>query len=651
MLGLLVGLYEARLLYFSPRIPTLLEPDVSYVIWFLAPLLDLSLFTLLGAGLGLAASTSRDRSHPWTASVLAAFGLGVAAFYAALAVGLSQVWVLDRLRVRFLLVPSVCFLTVFASALVILRIRQGQRQRLLAVALPPRATARVCVVAAAVCVLGLTLFSIYRPTRKVSKQAPARRREQGPNLVLIVLDTVRADELSAYGYPRPTTPNLDRLARQGVLFENALSPSSWTLPSDASILTGLLPHQHGANWSAPVAPGIRTLAYDLEVLGYQTAGFNANLAYGVAGWGLGKGFEVYEDDSSSLRHNLAVTLAGRVFVQPLYERLAHPDSFDRRNAREVNKDIYRWFGRRSGRPFFLFVNYFDTHYPYMAPPPYDHRFGRIPDAAMRRAANFEYRGGVPKPLLAERDQVVAAYDNCLAFLDDQVGQLLEFLARLPERSNTIVIITSDHGEAFGEHAAYGHGINLYREALHVPLIVFGPGIPAGLRINQIVRSREIFPTAIDLVSGEHLLFNRSSFRRFWTPGFKPSPSDNTALSELIAVISLTTPEWHYLYYADGHAELYHWPTDPQEKIDLSRAPPYRGTLAALQSLLDHRVGISVAPWRGPDYLLGIRRPGFRSLLEERALVSQTSLTSDDASKHPQPLSEEDKDLLNNLPYH
>ena len=649
VLGLLVGLYEAGLLYFTPRIPTLLETDVSYVIWFLAPLLDLSLFTALGASLGLAARGARNRSHPWTASLLVAVGLGVAAFYTALAVGLSQVWVLGRLRLRLLLVPSLCFLALFVSALILLRIRQRRRQHLLGAALPSLATARVPIVAAAICALGLAFISIYRPIRGVSKQPPAGGRER-PNLVLIVLDTVRAGELSAYGYSRPTTPNLDRLARQGVLFENALSSSSWTLPSDASILTGLLPHQHGANWATPIAPSIRTLADDLEVLGYETAGFNANLVYGEAGWGIGKGFEVYEDDSSSLRHNLAVTLAGRLLVQPLYERLAHPNSFDRRSAREVNKDIYRWFGRRSGRPFFLFVNYFDTHYPYVAPPPYDHRFGRIPDTAMRRAVNFEYRGGVPKPLLAERDQVIAAYDNCLAFLDDQVGQFLQFLARSPERSNTIVIITSDHGEAFGEHAAYGHGINLYREALHVPLIFFGPGIPAGLRVNHIVRSREIFQTIIDLVSGEHLRFNRSSFRRFWTPGFKPGPSDDTALSELIAVISLTTPEWHYLNHADGHSELYHWPTDLQEKIDLSGAPPYRGTLAAMQALLGHRVGISVAPWRGPDYLLGIRRLGFRSLLEERALVSQTSLTSDEASKHAQPMSEEDKDLLNNLPY-
>lgn len=195
-------------------------------------------------------------------------------------------------------------------------------------------------------------------------------------------------------------------------------------------------------------------------------------------------------------------------------------------------------------------------------PPFHRRFGQVREAVIHRAANFEYRGGVPTPLLAEREWVITTYDNCLAYLDDQVGKLVEVLARSPDWPNTVVIITSDHGEALGEHDAYGHGMNLYREVTHVPLILLRPGIPAGLRVSHIARTRELFQTVIDMVSSPSLHLERSSLRRFWTPRFKPAGADDMAVSELLSVTSLTTPEWHYHFYADGRSELYHWPTDP-----------------------------------------------------------------------------------------
>jgi len=647
-LGLLSGLYEAGLLYFTPRMPGLVEPDISYAIWFLAPLTSLLCFAPLGALLGFATTLGKKRSHPWRASMLAATGLGAVGFYAALMVSLMQVWVADRFRMRLLTVPSGCFLAVYTAALILVRIRQRKRRDLFGVASSwtPRVLATLLLSAIVVSVGGLFIFSAQRLASKNRAAPLSAQPTPAPNIVLIVLDTVRADELSSYGYSRPTTPNIDRLASQGVLFENAISASSWTLPSTASILTGRLPHQHGANWSIPIASELQTLAEDLETHGYETAGFNANLGYGYAGWGLDQGFEVYDDDGTTLRHNLAATVIGRVAVQPLYRSWIHLDSFDRRNARDLNRDVFRWYNRRrSRRPFFLFINYFDAHYPYVTSPPFDGRFGRAPESILSRAVNFEYRGGVPKPLLAERGAVVTSYDNCLAFLDDQVGRLFDFLSRSPDWKNTKVIVTSDHGDAFGEHDAYGHGINLYRETTHVPLIFYGAGIPQGLRISHIARTREIFQTVIDLASGQSLRLDRSSLRRYWTPGARHVASDDSALSELISVVSLTTPEWHYLYHADGRSEFYHWPTDPHETNDLSGTPGQQGTEKALRALLEEKLSSSVPPWRGMDYLAGVGRLGLHSVLEQ-----QVRLASSPAGESTRPLRE-DQDLLNTLPYH
>ncbi len=664
--GLLVGLYEAALLYSTPRIPTLLQTDVHWVIWFLAPLVALSFFALLGGALGCFAAAGK-RPTPWRIVVLAAAGLGVAGFYLALAVALSQVWVSDRLSSRYLPLPSLCFVAVFVSALLIFRVWQRRGGSFFDIGASGKLgpLAKFLVVTALVCISGIALHAVHTSTTRVSAASPSRQTRGGPNIVLIVLDTVRADHLSSYGYPLPITPNLDRLASRGVLFENAVAPSSWTLPSVGSMFTGLLPHQHGANWAVPLDTAPKTLAEILESRGYETVGFNGNPAYGLAGWGIGQGFGLYYDDSFTVRHNLAATLVGRTLIQPLCDRLIHYDSFDRRNACEVNRDVFSWLRRRSTRPFFLFVNYFDAHYPYFPPPPYDRRFGKISEALIRHAGNFEYRGHVPKPPAGEQAALITAYDNCLAYLDDQVGKLLQVLSSSPEWPNTVVIITADHGESFGEHASYGHGVDLYREVLHVPLILFGPGIPVGRRITNLASTRELFPTLLELAMGPREPFGGSSLRRLWTLDSQTQADDDQALAELITGISLTTSEWHFIYYADGRSELFHWRSDPQEQVNLSDTARYRRTREALLARLDDRVRLSFEPWRGPEYLLALKQSGQPPTIEAgrrekphspfpgaegRVGASQAVFAPDAGLNRPRPLPT-DPDLLNSLPYH
>ena len=671
-MGLAVGTVEAAILFFIPWVPTLFETDVSYIIWILAPLIDLFLYALLGALIGYLVSLGRAPSAG-RGLILAAALLGVAGAHIGWSLALVHVWVADQEVLTKLATPITWFASVFAGALLLARVFWTRATRLLApeTTWPIAALERSVLAVVALLFLGLGLHAVRHLELFASAQAGTTTSAGKANIILISLDTVRADHLSSYGYSRPTTPNLDRLARGGVLFENAIAPSSWTLASHASILTGLLPHQHGANNFTPLNTGPRTLAEILESYGYETASFNAN-GYGLAGWGLKQGFEAYDDNSSLLRHNLASTLFGRVAVWPLYQRLAKPDFYFRREAGELNSEVAHWLHHRSNRPYFVFINYFDAHDPYLAPPPYDKRFGRVSQTAMRRVS---FGAGFPlNPPLApeEKESIIAGYDNSLAFLDDQVSNLLRFFASSPDWANTIVIVTSDHGEAFDDHGQYLHGRTLYRELLHVPLILAGPGIPAGQRISHIARAREIFATVLDLALGDSVPLTPFSLRRFWTPGYQPEPRDERAISQLVPFLpdfrpvkaSLMTREWHYLHDSRGHTELYHLTADPEEKIDVAGEPQYAPTMQSLHNTLEKDLGLSRRPWRGPEYLFALDRPGYSFQREalfgegfrpppsphDRPVGTAQALFTPDASSTPK-LLPPDVDLVNSLPYH
>jgi len=672
LLGLAVGVIEAALLFYIPWVPTLLETDVSYVIWLLAPLIDLTLFALLGALAGVMGALGKDPG-PGRQAIWAAALMGIAGAHLGWLSSLIHVWVADQQVISRLATPAAWFASVFAAALLIAALFRNYAVRVFAreAAWPVAVLSKSVLAVAALLILGLGLHLArhhdFFPSARASAPVSAAR----PNIVLISLDTVRADHVSSYGYSRPTTPHLDRLASRGVTFENAISPTSWTLASHASMLTGLLPHQHGASNFTPLNTGPRTAAEVLRTHGYETASFNAN-GYGLAGWGLMQGFEVYDDNSSLLRHNLASMLVGRVAVWPLYLRLVRPDFYFRREAREVNSEVEHWLHHRSNRPYFIFVNYFDAHDPYFAPPPFDKRFGQVSASAMRRVS---FGPGLPlqAPLTAEeKESLIAGYDNSLAFLDEQLGTLLRSLAASPDWDNTIVIVTSDHGEAFDEHGQYLHGRTLYRELLHVPLVFAGPGIPAGRRIPHLVRTRELFATVLDLALENSVPFQRSSLRRFWTPGFQPGPRDNWAISELVpfrpdfrpVMVSLVTPQWQYLHDSTGRAELYDLAADPKELFNLAGDPNHAPTLEKLHRLVESNLELSHRPWRGPDYLLALDRPGYsflRTALFDRLPVPAASpqafrvgtaqaFFDPDPAATPKPRPA-DADLVNSLPYH
>jgi arylsulfatase A-like enzyme len=625
LVGLLIGAFEGMYRYRYPIPQIFLKPNTGGVILFLGPLVDGLAAGFLGLLTGLFVASRSSRI--WR--------------YVSLIVGVCLVALLvlairEDLRDFAVMVlkgrtPTPLILTIGAGILLV-----GAGVFIGGRILPLRALGVLLAMVYVVLLMGLTLYAINPSIHRADVAAKPAVPIGEPNIILITLDTLRADHLSLYGYPRPTTPKIDQWARHGVVFENAITSTSWTLSSHASIFTGLLPHQHGADWAQPLDPGWWTLAEVLSSRGYETAGFTSNLGYGWMGWGMGNGFEFYDDDSTSVRHNLKSLLLGSMLLQPVYRKYVLPDDFDRKHADQVNRDVLGWFHHRSPRPFYLFINYFDLHEPYLAPAYFPSRLGRVSPWLIGRIASVIDNANNHLSLPAgDQESLITGYDNCLAFLDNSVGDLLDSLSRLPGWENTIVIITSDHGEGFGEHNTYLHASNIYREVLHVPLVVFGPKIQAGLRISHVVRIQELFETVLQLTGMDNPPFERASLQRFWRPGFEPEDFDDYVISEIslglpdATPISLTTSEWQYIQDSQGGKELYRWVSDPVEKFNLAKSPEYQKVLRDLQTKLRATIDESLRPWTGTEYLTALGQSN-RTL----ANAAQLSPQLDSSSAHP-----------------
>ena len=331
-----------------------------------------------------------------------------------------------------------------------------------------------------------------RPTGFRSSAAPA----EGPNLLLVTLDTVRADRLAPYGHDRVTMPQLDAFAEaRATRYTAARSTTSWTLPSHASLLTGLMPAQHGATHhraraaaSGNVTPARRlfdsagTLAERLLEQGYTTGAVVSNSAYLQRLYGLHRGFQHYDDRAGVRLQPYRITLAQMFGWKPEFAALAY------RDARSMTDLALRWLeGRERRRPFFLFVNYMDAHYPYLPPA----RYARTFDGPRPR-----------DPLKPEAEHLPHQYDRELLFLDHHLGRLLAALEQRGELDDTVVIITSDHGEAFGEHGFWMHGRTLYEEVVRVPLYIK----PAGPRERRAdpspVNGAHVYHIALQLLGLE-----------------------------------------------------------------------------------------------------------------------------------------------------
>jgi arylsulfatase A-like enzyme len=293
-----------------------------------------------------------------------------------------------------------------------------------------------------------------------------------PNVLLVTLDTQRADHSSCYGYPRPTTPRLDALAAEGARFDAAYTPTPTTAPAHATLFTARYPFSHGLVKNGQRLPETETtLAERLRDAGYLTAAVVS--AYPLARrFGCDQGFAHYDDEFLPAEGSIHVPeWEGQVVASP---------GFDRRAPATTARAV-RWLSAAPrDRPFFLWVHYYDPHEPYDAPARYPELDGQDPDGPLAR--------------------LIAAYDAEIRFTDDHVGRLVDAQDRTHGRANTLVVIASDHGEGLMQHGWMGHGVNLYEELVRAILVFRWPGrIPSGRRVAEPVGLIDVASTVLALL--------------------------------------------------------------------------------------------------------------------------------------------------------
>lgn len=419
------------------------------------------------------------------------------------------------------------------------------------------------------------------------------------NVVILVLDTLRADHLSSYGYHRPTSPNIDRLAQQGIRFQNAFSTSSWTLPSHASLFTGMYPHEHGVGVTRErfLQGKHHVVADELRSYGYRTGAFSANVFW-VTHDRLGQGFIHFADYFHSATDMVLRTMYGRAFEHFVMQKLGWEDIPARKRAADINQAFLRWLDKYPDRPFFAFLNYFDIHDPYLPPTPFRGRFSS--DVELRGIINWRVGRNNPDLTASEKQSEIDAYDSAIAYVDQNIQRLIDALKQRNLLDNTIIVLTSDHGEAFQEHGYVLHGNSLYREELHVPLIFYYPKrLPQGLTISQPVTIAAIPATIVEILEHDNQVFPVQSLAALWSSQAKTgsfpiaetgqkrwSPAGSPAYEG--SLTSLITPEWHFIKHEKRGSELYAWNNDPAETENLARRDEYKQLVLQLNNELLQR---------------------------------------------------------------
>jgi arylsulfatase A-like enzyme len=529
------------------------------------------------------------------------------------------------LAFAFLAFLSLLFLLIRLHSVALLLLAAGlawQTSRVLAARAAgldrlTRVTTPGLVAMVALLALGVTAGRALDERRSMDALPPARAG--APNVLLIVLDTVRASSLSVHGYSRPTSPQLERIAGRGTLFDLALSTAPWTLPAHGSMFTGRLPHELSASWEIPLDDRHPTLAEVLRDQGYLTAAFVANTFYCSYEHGLDRGFVHYEDylvspgqivNSSSLGR---LVFSGQIGVNRNVWLLDNEQFLGRKSAERLNHDFLRWLSRKGERPFFAFLNYFDAHDPYVPPRPFNGRFGPVVtrgSLAHRFAATLvgSVKRVAPGRLARSRGTSIEwrrrqtnLYDGAIAYLDHHLGLLFTELERRGALENTVVIITSDHGELLGEHGLFEHGNSLYLPLLHVPLLIaYPPEVPSGRVVHEGATLRDLPATVVDLLGLEGVGFPGRSLARYWQDDQPLARGDPDTLFASVDK-GINEPAWepvmrgdmqslvagdvHYIRNGDGREELYDIVLDPAEDRDLASHESERPTLQRFRVLL------------------------------------------------------------------
>jgi arylsulfatase A-like enzyme len=548
-----------------------LSPDFAWM----GVLAYLPFFLLLGAILWLAGHVARPlgtlQAHAVLAALFGLLSLGLfaprIAPWALLLVALGVSWrvapafaaVVERRPARALMAGAASLVLVFAAGWALRFVANRERQG-----------------------------AVPSPIAGVSADAP--------NVLVIILDTVRALSLSLYGHSRVTTPVLDSLGREGVVFEHAYSSAPWTLPSHGSLFTGRDPRELSGDYKVALDDSFPVLANAFRTRGYRTGGMVANLLY--TGWesGVAQEFETWKDHRRSLRQVLLTAMVlqtdlARAVVGALNggslrqalrslvrfewansERFAH---YDRKWAPTINREFLAWIDEAPTQPFFSFLNYYDAHSPYKPRAPYDTRYD---SAGVHRAVDL--------------------YEGAIEMLDHDLGALFSGLRERGLLDKTIVIVTSDHGEHFGERGLWEHGNGVFTHVTRVPLLVrYPPLVPGNTRVSTPVGISDVPATTLKLVGIEDRRFPGFSLDTLWrdasakrtSPVLLEHVPGRLSRNESRRFIrGLVADSLHYIRFASGREHLFHLTRDPWQTQDLIGDPRFGATLEALRTEIDRR---------------------------------------------------------------
>ena len=448
----------------------------------------------------------------------------------------------DALGIESAFVRTVFVVLVVATAMV-LCLRGDERPP------PARQLVRRAGVAFVVLVVAAFASSLLQPPTPPDANALGSPNSGRPHVVLVTWDTVRAESLSLYGFEAPTSPHLEELASEATVFRRAYAPSNMTFSSHASIFTGLYPTAHGAHYhqpefpnGAPLAEGAQTLAETLSSLGYATYGIAANNAYVTADFGLDQGFAHFDSRAPVVplgeMHKIYLRRLFRDLLVTAWPRLplVPRSSFDRlyRTADEIHEASIEALDRaeETSGAFFLFVNFMDAHDPYIPPAPFD---GLVP--GFDKSFHSERFHSIAKEILLhrepidrrDREHLESQYAGGIAYLDSVLGKLVEELKERGLYEDTLLIVTADHGEVFGDDLLFGHAVSLLRDQIHVPLVVKYPKQEVAEDVQSVVSLVDVMPTVLDAVGGEiprglhgrplqRLLQGRDVFAEHFRPG-------------------------------------------------------------------------------------------------------------------------------------
>jgi len=384
--------------------------------------------------------------------------------------------------------------------------------------------------------------------------------ERPPDVIVYLVDTLRADHLGCYGYPRATSPQIDAFAAESVLFEDAVAQSAWTRPAVTSLLTGLDPHSHGVQERLDGLPeSFDTLPEILRREDYQTAAFVSSAVI-TSKFGFDQGFDTF-------RQRVKET------IEP-----------ERPTSEWVNEEALRWLERRDpDRPFFLFLHTLDPHMPYRPPEPFRRRLA--PDADPRAGGVEEVvalRDGLRPTTARDRKEIPALYDAEIAGNDAAFGRLVAELRARGLYEPLLLVFVSDHGEELFDHGGWEHGATLYQELVHVPLLLKLPqGVGAGRRIGETVRQVDVLPTTLDVLGiGEipHGIQGRSVLSLLQAPSHRPPAAFSSLDLDGRRIESAVLGD-RKLIHTLAHdrkpigLELYDLASDPGEKRNLAAADP------------------------------------------------------------------------------